>query len=338
MSTMLRDYWYIACAASRLGAAPLAIKVLDQELVVFKDASGGAHALLDRCCHRGARLSLGTVTDGALACGYHGWRYDGTGRCMHIPSLPSDRRMPAGVGVRAFPCAAQDSYLWVWMGETPSQPPPPPRIPALERYSWQQGSMTFRCDAMKVIENNVDWCHPPFTHIGTHPFYFGVRDHGFSEYAYEIRTTKRGMVLFAPATTSEDEPIPEHAFAVVRFELPDRVRVEFPAPGPTRLIIVMHFVPTGLNTCRLEWLYTHASEGAAQVAWSAAEPEVFVQDRRILESAQPWYDREGGDFERSVEADASTLLARKIVDLASRGEWETKRSSLPQRRLVRVRA
>src|ERR1041385_5261181 len=72
MSTMLRDYWYIACAASRLGAAPLAIKVLDQELVVFKDASGGAHALLDRCCHRGARLSLGTVTDGALACGYHG--------------------------------------------------------------------------------------------------------------------------------------------------------------------------------------------------------------------------------------------------------------------------
>ena len=128
MSTMLRDYWYIACAASRLGAAPLAIKVLDQELVVFKDASGGAHALLDRCCHRGARLSLGTVTDGALACGYHGWRYDGTGRCMHIPSLPSDRRIPAGVGVRAFPCAEQDSYLWVWMGDTHAQPTPPPRI------------------------------------------------------------------------------------------------------------------------------------------------------------------------------------------------------------------
>ena len=100
----------------------------------------------------------------------------------------------------------------------------------------------------------------------------------------------------------------------------------------------MHCVPTGLHTCRLEWLYTKAAEGAAQVAWSDAEPEVFVQDRRIVESAQPWYDREGGDFERSVEADASTLLARKIVALASRGEWETKRSSLPQRRLVRVRA
>ena len=63
-----------------------------------------------------------------------------------------------------------------------------------------------------------------------------------------------------------------------------------------------------------------------------------MQDRRIVESAQPWHDREGGAFERSVEADASTLLARKIVDLASRGEWETKRASLPQRRLVRVRA
>jgi hypothetical protein len=245
--------------------------------------------------------------------------------------------MPAGVGVRAFPCAAQDSYLWVWMGETHSQPPSP-RIPELQRYSWQQGSMTFMCEAMKVIENNVDWCHPPFTHIGTHPFSFGVREHGFREYAYELRTTERGMVLFAPATTAEDEPLPEHAFAVVSFELPDRVRVEFPAPGPTRMIIVMHCVPTGLHTCRLEWLYTHAAEGEAQVAWSDAEPEVFVQDRRILESSQAWYDQAGGDFERSVEADASALLARKIVELASRGEWETKRSSLPQRRLVRVRA
>ena len=197
--------------------------------------------------------------------------------------------------------------------------------------------MTFMFEAMKVIENNVDWCHPPFTHLGTHPFYFKVREHGFSEYAYEIRTTERGLVLFAPATTSEDDPIPEHAF-VVSFELPDRVSVEFPAPGPTRMIVVMHFVPTGLHTCRLEWLYTKAAEGEAQVAWSDAEPEIFVQDRRIVESSQPWYDREGGAFERSVEADASMLLARKIVELASRGEWETKRSSLPQRRLVRVRA
>src|SRR5262249_5248202 len=198
----------------------------------------GVHALLDRCGHRGARLSLGTVTDGALACGYHGWRYDGSGRCIHMPSLPSDRRMPAGVGVRAFPCAEQDSYLWVWMGETHAQPAPPPRIPELERYAWQQGSMTFRCDAMKAIENNVDWCHPPFTHIGTPPFSLGVGERGSREHAKEGRPTERGMVLGAPATTAKDEPIPAQALAVVRFELPDRVRVEFPAPGPTRLIIV----------------------------------------------------------------------------------------------------
>jgi hypothetical protein len=67
------------------------------------------------------------------------------------------------------------------------------------------------------------------------------------------------------------------------------------------------------------------------------EPKLFTQDR-IVESSQEWYERCGNDFERSVEADVPTLLARQIMRLAESGEWENERTSLPQRRLVRVRS
>jgi phenylpropionate dioxygenase-like ring-hydroxylating dioxygenase large terminal subunit len=331
---MLREYWYIACAASRLSGEPLAAAVLDRELVLFRDREGVPHALLDRCCHRGVRLSLGVVQDGTLACGYHGWRYDGAGRCVEIPSLTAERRIPEGVGVGSFPCVEQDSYVWVWLGS--GAPTPPPRLAGLDRYRWLQGSMPFRCDALKVIENNLDWCHPVFAHVGTHPYYFFNREVGFTEYPYEVRVTERGMTLFAPVTDAADEPIPEHTVFVAHFELPDRIRVEFPVPGGDRMVVVMHAVPTGTNTCRLEWAYS-TFEPCPDVSWTDEDPEVLAQDRRLLESSQPWYDRAGDAFERSVEADGSTLLVRRIIALAARGEWEAKRASLPQRRLVPIR-
>jgi hypothetical protein len=193
-----------------------------------------------------------------------------------------------------------------------------------------------RCDAMKGIENNLDWCHPYFTHPWTHGQFFATRFRGFREQSYEMRLTDRGLVVFAPVTASEDEPIPERPFVKASFELPDRVGVEF--WKPFHLIVLMHFVPTGHNTCRLEWLVTKLLPIGLRVSWGDREPRIFAQDRCVLESAQPWYDREGSSFERSVEADASTLMVRRIVELAAEGRWEEKRSSLPRRRVVTVRA
>ena len=98
---MLCNFWYIACAASRLGSTPLATRVLDQELVLFRDDAGKPHALLNRCCHRGVQLSLGKVVNGAIACRYHGWRYDGSGRCKVCAGGPQ-------AGHVRWPCRLYD--------------------------------------------------------------------------------------------------------------------------------------------------------------------------------------------------------------------------------------
>ena len=99
----------------------------------------------------------------------------------------------------------------------------------------------------------------------------------------------------------------------------------------------MFHVPTGPDTFRLEWMHTR--QPGSGMTWMGDENEIFKQDRSVVETTEPAYRGDGGGaFECSVEADASTLLVRRIVKLAGAGEWERKRVVLMQRRLVRVRS
>ena len=334
MDRVLREYWYAACAAKRLRSKPIAVRVLDLELAVFRDGSGRPHAVVDRCCHRGVRLSSGRVVDGNIQCPYHGWQYDGSGTCVVVPSLPEERQTPGGLGVGALPCIERDGYVWVWPGE--GEPAPAPVIDGFDRQRWQQGCMSMGCSWLMGVENNLDWCHPGFSHPWSHPQFFRRRVRGLREQDFEVRVVPAGLVVFSPVTAGNDDPIPDRPAVTLAFELPNWVSVQFSRPMPLR--IILQFVPTGAETCRLEWLRTKIAPVGPRVSWTNHEPLVFRQDRRLLESAQSSYTREGSTFERSVTADAPTLLARQIVDLAARREWAEKRRDLRPRRVVRVRA
>ena len=78
-----------------VGPHPLAAVIEGRRAVVWTDADGEVRAARDRCPHRRAPLSAGTVVDGELHCPYHGWTYDGTGRCTLVPALGPDGRVPA---------------------------------------------------------------------------------------------------------------------------------------------------------------------------------------------------------------------------------------------------
>src|SRR2546423_12018207 len=93
---LLRNHWYVACPSSQLAASmPKAVQVGDLDLVLFRDALGAANALLDRCCHRGVKLSLGRITGGHIACGYHSWLYYGARKLLHVPSLTTGDGLPS---------------------------------------------------------------------------------------------------------------------------------------------------------------------------------------------------------------------------------------------------
>ena len=80
--------WHPVASLDELGGAPHAVRLLERELVLWCDEARDIHAWLDRCPHRGTRLSMGRVTAGRLECAYHGWQFDGRGQCVAIPALP----------------------------------------------------------------------------------------------------------------------------------------------------------------------------------------------------------------------------------------------------------
>ncbi|MFW7267289.1 Rieske 2Fe-2S domain-containing protein [Gluconacetobacter sp. Hr-1-5] len=106
--------------------------VRGRDLAVWRDGQGQAHVWDDRCPHRGMRLSLGFVREGALACLYHGWRFGADGRCTHIPAHPD--LSPPGT-IRAAPLRVVECWGLVWASAEESGALPGDD-PAMGAVSW----------------------------------------------------------------------------------------------------------------------------------------------------------------------------------------------------------
>ena len=110
----VRNAWYIAAWADELEQKPLARRICNEPVVLFRDHDGRAAALVDRCCHRAAPLSRGDVVPAGLQCGYHGLTFDGSGKCV---AVPGQSRIPDSLRVRSYPLVEKNQLVWIWMGE-----------------------------------------------------------------------------------------------------------------------------------------------------------------------------------------------------------------------------
>jgi nitrite reductase/ring-hydroxylating ferredoxin subunit len=97
-------------------------RLFDQELCIWRDSEGMAHAWEDRCPHRGMRLSFGFVRGNEIACLYHGWQYDRQGQCRLIPAHP-DLDVPATIRVARYPCREMVGMLWAYAERDAATPP-----------------------------------------------------------------------------------------------------------------------------------------------------------------------------------------------------------------------
>ena len=87
---MLRRYWWPIWFSELVADKPVPVRLLGEDLVAFRDATGKAALLDRRCPHRGASLELGRVEDEGLRCCYHGWKFGDDGRCLDMPAEPAD--------------------------------------------------------------------------------------------------------------------------------------------------------------------------------------------------------------------------------------------------------
>jgi phenylpropionate dioxygenase-like ring-hydroxylating dioxygenase large terminal subunit len=159
--------WYAVATVDEIGAAPVSIEIRDTPYVIWRGADQRLIAARDRCRHREAKLSLGTVEDGCLRCPYHGWTFGDAGRCVDIPSSRKGTAIPPGAHLDPLPVAEHYGLVWLCPAE--------PKYPIPHLGVEQDGSFTrlntgmqvWNCSATRMIDNMLDVAHFPFVHDGT---------------------------------------------------------------------------------------------------------------------------------------------------------------------------
>lgn len=165
--TFLQDHWYpVAVAESLTGPRP--IQLLGAQYVVWPTGDGSFAVSDAYCPHRSAHLSGGWVDDGQLVCPYHGWRFDGSGTCTHIPQLDAHLPTPPRATLRTYPAVEQYGMVWTCIGDEPAEDAPP---------VWQEAELGWRLyveffeewqvAAPRIVDNNLDQSHVAYVHMGT---------------------------------------------------------------------------------------------------------------------------------------------------------------------------
>ncbi|HEX9787992.1 MAG TPA: Rieske 2Fe-2S domain-containing protein [Candidatus Binatia bacterium] len=130
---MLRRYWHPVGLSANLKDIPIAVTMLGEDLVAFRDGKGRPGLLGLHCPHRLASLEYGQVREDGLMCSYHGWKYDVQGRCLEQPLEPRDSELKDNIRHLWYPVEEWGGVVWTYMGPEKDNPPPLPKIDVLAR-------------------------------------------------------------------------------------------------------------------------------------------------------------------------------------------------------------
>jgi phenylpropionate dioxygenase-like ring-hydroxylating dioxygenase large terminal subunit len=209
MGELMRQYWIPAIRADELPApdsAPVRIKLLGEELIGFRMTSGAVGLIRNACPHRGASLFFGRNEEEGLRCVYHGWKFDGTGACVDMPSEPAESNFRNKVRATAYRTQERNGIVWAYMG--PREEPPP--LPDLEGNLYEDFSISVLHRAnnwMQGIEGELDTIHAAFLHSAPNrvrtfePGTFGYYQSRSKDGAFSVRETDYGTSygMYRPA-------------------------------------------------------------------------------------------------------------------------------------------
>jgi len=281
------NWWHPVAAERELGGEPLAVRLCGRDLVLWRDAQGRPHAFDDRCPHRGAALSLGRVRDGQLQCVYHGWCFDGGGRCTTVPAVPGF--IPsASAAVKAHALTSSHGLLWLGLdGSTQRAAPALTGLPPREIVC---GPFDAATSAPRVVENFLDMSHFAFVHAG----FLGEARHAEVPH-HEVTLAPDGRPV-APqyrawqpraSATSQDGAWVDYRYEVLApYCAVLRKRADAVA-GALDEAYALWCCPRDEETTRV-WFTLFTSDATTpDEDLRAFQATIFGQDRPVLESQRP---------------------------------------------------
>jgi nitrite reductase/ring-hydroxylating ferredoxin subunit len=190
----LRRFWHPIALAEELGDVPLPLRVLGEDLVLFRDGEGNLGLLHRPCSHRGASLEYGIVCRRGIRCCYHGWLYDVDGTILETPAEPESSRVRFNLRHGAYPTREHSGLIFAYLGP----PEDTPELPIYDSWVHPAGNelvpfkLEYACNWLQYHENTADPMHIPFLHGRVSGVQFAP---GFEELpALSFADTPLGMV------------------------------------------------------------------------------------------------------------------------------------------------
>jgi 5,5'-dehydrodivanillate O-demethylase len=319
---LLRRYWHpVAIAAELPEDNPVKfVRILGEDLVLFQTKNGELGLLEDRCSHRGASLSYGSVDERGLACAYHGWLYDIHGNCLDVPSEPADSNFCRSIEHKAYPVQKLAGLYWAYFG-----PQPAPVIPKYDVWArtdgwhWLRALPQLDCNWLQAMENSVDTAHLHILHqeLVTDGFKVESTTRGSIDNLakFEVEEFDHGLLkrrVFKDGTV-EEHPL---LFPTVLRQA-NRTQVRVPVDDTHTWIVYVHFVPDSAepraNKDDVPVSYRKPYKNPPGVLHPYAKfrlNEVDAQDFMAWETQGPILDR---TRERLAGSDRGVVMYREML-------------------------
>ena len=291
-SAPLMGFWYPALLSSTIRKGTMKAQTLvGMPLVLCRNCEGNVAALHDLCPHRAMPLSIGCFDGQRIACSYHGWQFDLTGTCRHIPSLTKGAALkPEKIGVTTYPCRDQDGYAWVYIPGSDGTSKPLPDIPRLPLLSQHHRLVHISTNLNCTIDNGViglmDPAHGPFVHESS---WWRRRDN-IREKAKTFEPIPNGFRMKARSSSHHSGPykllgLSGPITTTIDFILPSH-RVELIQAGQWWFSTLATVTPISQEECRIDFC----------AAWNCLPwlpfaknlfrifAQIFIdQDKRVME-------------------------------------------------------
>jgi 5,5'-dehydrodivanillate O-demethylase len=234
MGAMLRRYWHPVGCSELVTAKPRPVKVLGEELVLYRGASGKPVLMARRCAHRSLALDYGRVEGDCLRCPYHGWLYDKTGQCLEQPAEPEGSGFKDKVRLTSYPVQEVSGLVFGYLG-----PAPAPVLPLYDVLRMEEGAKGVQirnvsANWLNHVENIVDISHLAWLHGHSFPAY------GARKVTYRWDRSDYGVdnVMLVEGAGESDLHISCYGFPLVnRFNVPPVM------PGGEQVRTLLYRVP-----------------------------------------------------------------------------------------------
>jgi len=334
----IRNCWYAAAWGTEIqsdsGQLPLARRIADMDVVIFRTGDGKVVALEDRCCHRNLPLSHGRIEASNIRCGYHGLLFDADGKCVEVPGQSA---IPPGAEVTSYPVVERWQWVWLWLGD-PQEADPDliPEYDFMDSAEWACAPgnggkpLPIACHYELSNDNLLDLSHVVYVHQSS------LASPGLANFPVEterfddrVQMTRWAYGIEPPTMFVEycgiTGPVDRWQSSVIRPPghcivdvgvLPAgsgrEARGNVPAPS---LRVAISTTPETENTSLMYFCQTRNFEVENDALTEKVQKDflnVFLEDVSVLEAQQGVYDRRPDAPTIDINVDSPTIAMRAV--------------------------